>query len=84
MGGYIANHAGQVFLKLPTHMVGQPIDLSRQLHIALNPHRRLVAAHHLLQQGQRRGLGQDETQVGAGAGRRQIQQSGWCRYQRDS
>ena len=77
MGWRIAHQAGQVFLQIPAHVVGQPVDLSRQLHIALNTNGGLVAPQGTLGQGQGRQLGHLQPQIRGIALARQVEQA--CR-----
>jgi hypothetical protein len=54
VGRRIADDTGQIILHIPTHMVDQPVHVGRQLHVALDPDRRLVATQQGLRDHRRR------------------------------
>ena len=53
VGWHVANHPGKVFFHVPAHMVHQPVDFCRELHVAFNTDGGFVATQCGLGQNKR-------------------------------
>jgi len=76
MRGHVADHAGQIVLDVPAHVVDQPVDLGRQLHVADDLHGGLVASKRGAGNVEGGVVGDGERQLGHRAGRGQVEQAG--------
>jgi hypothetical protein len=74
--GHVADHAGEVVLDVPAHVVDQPVDLGGQLHVADDLHRGLVAAQRGAGDLEGGIVGDGEGEFRRGAGRGQVEQAG--------
>ena len=76
MRGDVTQHTREVFLDVPTQVLGEPAHLRCQLHITLDFDRGRFAGQHGLQHDERRVGGNGDQQVGFRARRRAVQQTG--------